>query len=111
MRSLSIIFFCLLVALVYLSSQNIGPPSPSPNFLPKARHPSRKLLVPSLTHFHQHRELEVIDEDSKTSTDEESATGNEHGSSSDTIDEVVYQIDYHGVTTHPSPTPKHPTSP
>lgn len=55
--------------------------------------------------------MQVIDEDSKTSTDEESATGNEHGSSSDTIDEVVYQIDYHGVTTHPSPTPKHPTSP
>lgn len=26
----------------------------------------------------------------------------------DNLDELVYHIDYHGVTTHPTPTPKHP---
>ncbi|KAH7572493.1 hypothetical protein JRO89_XS04G0264200 [Xanthoceras sorbifolium] len=27
----------------------------------------------------------------------------------DKVDEIVYHTDYHGVTTHPNPTPKHPT--
>lgn len=26
----------------------------------------------------------------------------------DDSDQLVYHIDYHGVTTHPTPTPKHP---
>ncbi|OMO77613.1 hypothetical protein COLO4_25057 [Corchorus olitorius] len=29
-------------------------------------------------------------------------------SNSNNMDELVYHIDYHGVTTHPTPTPKHP---
>lgn len=25
------------------------------------------------------------------------------------VEDIVYNIDYHGATTHPTPTPKHPT--
>ncbi|KAL3532765.1 hypothetical protein ACH5RR_006286 [Cinchona calisaya] len=29
-------------------------------------------------------------------------------SSSKDVEDIVYHIDYHGATTHPTPTPKHP---
>ncbi|XP_024020706.1 uncharacterized protein LOC112091398 [Morus notabilis] len=108
MRSLGIIFFSLLIALVYFSSQNISSSLSPPNFLPKARQPPRKLRVSSSALVHEHRKLEVTDEDLKTSISEEISTENKHEKSGDSIDEVVYHIDYHGVTTHPTPTPRHP---
>lgn len=52
--------------------------------------------------------MQVTDEDLKTSISEEISTENKHEKSGDSIDEVVYHIDYHGVTTHPTPTPRHP---
>ena len=51
--------------------------------------------------------MQVIDGESETSTVQESPVSNTYASSNSNIDELVYQIDYHGVTTHPTPTPRH----
>jgi hypothetical protein len=49
------------------------------------------------------------DEEMKGSTVQEGSMAlkrtSSHGYNSD---ELVYHVDYHGVTTHPTPTPRHP---
>lgn len=46
-------------------------------------------------------EMQAIDDKTKQSTVKYAASTNDY-------DEIVYHIDYHGVTTHPTPTPRHP---
>lgn len=45
--------------------------------------------------------MQAIDAKTKQSTVK-------YAASTDDFDEIVYHIDYHGVTTHPTPTPRHP---
>jgi hypothetical protein len=50
-----------------------------------------------------------VDEKMKGSTVQEGSMALTRTSSREKLDhELVYHIDYHGVTTHPTPTPKHP---
>lgn len=51
--------------------------------------------------------MQVIDGDSETSMVQENPVSNKYASINSNIDDIVYQIDYHGVTTHPTPTPRH----
>ncbi|XP_062077474.1 uncharacterized protein LOC133782251 [Humulus lupulus] len=104
MKALGIICFCLLTALVFLSSLNsyyssseVSPPIPT-HFI------TRKMGVPSSI---AHSKIEVTGEDWKTPTAEGNSVTVKHGNS-DNLDELVYHTDYHGATTHPTPTPKHP---
>lgn len=50
-----------------------------------------------------------VDEEKKGSTVQEGSKALTRTSSGENLDhELVYHTDYHGVTTHPTPTPKHP---
>ena len=51
--------------------------------------------------------MQVTGEDWKKPTAEGNSMTVKHGNS-DNLDELVYHTDYHGATTHPTPTPKHP---
>ena len=48
------------------------------------------------------------DEFNRPSAKDISSNIPEYEASIDRMGELVYHIDYHGVTTHPNPTPKHP---
>lgn len=47
-------------------------------------------------------------EEMKESTVEEGSVAFKRTTSGGNSDEIVYHIDYRGVTTHPTPTPKQP---
>ncbi|PON37600.1 hypothetical protein PanWU01x14_318810 [Parasponia andersonii] len=68
----------------------------------------RKLGMSSPIRIDEHQNIKVAEKDSKTSTLEENSMTIIHESSDNNMDEVVYHTDYHGATTHPTPTPKHP---
>ena len=52
--------------------------------------------------------MQDADEEMKLSTTQEDSIAVENRRGSNNLEETVYHIDYHGVTTHPTPTPKHP---
>ncbi|KAJ6912122.1 hypothetical protein NC651_014712 [Populus alba x Populus x berolinensis] len=56
----------------------------------------------------EQRMSSVLDEKTEQATIKEDSRQLEYPSSSDNIDDLVYHVDYHGVSTHPTPTPKHP---
>ncbi|CAN6552013.1 unnamed protein product [Malus baccata var. baccata] len=89
MKSLCIIIFCFLITCLYLSSHKIN--SASRASLP-GRRPARKL-----------------NGESEASKVKEIPLAIKHANSNNDLDELVYHIDYRGVTTHPNPTPRHPT--
>ncbi|CAL8990369.1 unnamed protein product [Prunus brigantina] len=103
MKSLYIIILCFLIAVLYFSSHNIS--SSSLAFLP-GRKPMRKLSMPLTNNKHVYQKLKVIDGKSETSMVEEIPVATKYANSNSDLDELIYHIDYHGVTTHP--TPRHP---
>lgn len=52
--------------------------------------------------------MQVGEEKSKSRRVQESFMPSKYEKSDKKLDELVYNMDYHGVTTHPTPTPKHP---
>ena len=52
--------------------------------------------------------MQDADEEMKLSTTQEDSIAVENRRGSNNLEETVYHIDYHGVMTHPTPTPKHP---
>ncbi|KAB2620470.1 hypothetical protein D8674_037498 [Pyrus ussuriensis x Pyrus communis] len=101
MKSVYIIFLCFLVTVLCLSSHKIS--TASRTSLP-GRRPMRKLSMSSTNN-------KVVDGDgeSETSKFQEIPVVINFSNSKSDLDELVYHIDYHGVTTHPNPTPRHPT--
>ncbi|GMY35127.1 Solute carrier family 13 member 3 [Fagus crenata] len=104
------------MTLLYLSPVTIS--TSSSTILLQGMRPMRKLMsmaVPNDKHkYHQIKasNLKVPlnnDEEMKGSTIQEGSMAlkrtSSHGYNSD---ELVYHVDYHGVTTHPTPTPRHP---
>ncbi|KAG6698657.1 hypothetical protein I3843_08G030300 [Carya illinoinensis] len=110
MKSSSIIFLCLLMTIFSHIFPTISTPSPSPSLiLLQRRLPMRKLSM--LLPYDKHKYHKIQDgEEMKGSTIEEGSVAFKSTSSRDNLDEIVYHIDYHGVTTHPTPTPKQPKS-
>lgn len=53
-------------------------------------------------------ELQAFDEETKQMTIQEHVRVRAHQHLSNNDLDLVYHIDYQGVTTHPIPTPKHP---
>ncbi|RXH71432.1 hypothetical protein DVH24_018787 [Malus domestica] len=109
MKSVYIIFLCFLITVLCLSSHKIS--TDSRTSLP-GRRPTRKLSM-SLTNnkVNKYQKFKVVDGDreSETSKFREIPVVIKHSNSNSDLDELVYHIDYHGVTTHPNPTPRHPT--
>ncbi|KAI9191549.1 hypothetical protein LWI28_009879 [Acer negundo] len=101
MKSLHFISLCLLTtfAFFFFIQNNIGSSAYSTNF-----HPRKQVLISSSNHKGPSHQFQVNDDDDDD--DERKQSRVVGGDKVD--DETVYHIDYHGVTTHPNPTPKHP---
>ncbi|XWS24660.1 hypothetical protein CRYUN_Cryun27aG0001400 [Craigia yunnanensis] len=101
MKPWHIIFLCLLTAAFYLFfSSSIS--------LAGSR--SLKMSLPH--HKNRYPEAKVVDDGWQSSGKGSMGMGLKYSRSKEKMDEdeddVNYHIDYHGVTTHPTPTPKHP---
>ncbi|KAA0058191.1 uncharacterized protein E5676_scaffold629G002010 [Cucumis melo var. makuwa] len=71
--------------------------------------PARKYLGTSFSNYPKSEYHEVHeDEFNRPSPKDMSSNTPEHEASINSLGELIYHIDYHGVTTHPNPTPKHP---
>ncbi|KAJ6381163.1 hypothetical protein OIU77_029951 [Salix suchowensis] len=70
------------------------------------RRSMREQRMPSVTLTDEHENTKVLDEKTEQTTIKEDSRQLEYPGSSDNLDDLVYHVDYHGVTTHP--TPKHP---
>ncbi|KAK3221210.1 hypothetical protein Dsin_008235 [Dipteronia sinensis] len=111
MKSLHFISLCMLTtfAFFFFIQNNIGSSAYSTNF-----HPRKQLLISSSNHkgpCHQFQcEMQVNDDNDDDDERKQSRVvgGDAAADKVDNDEETVYHIDYHGVTTHPNPTPKHP---
>ncbi|KAI3672999.1 hypothetical protein L6452_39105 [Arctium lappa] len=56
----------------------------------------------------RHPDINKVDGNARTSIRQSNLMAKAYDANSNEDAEIVYNIDYHGVTTHPSPTPKHP---
>ncbi|XP_023515382.1 uncharacterized protein LOC111779554 [Cucurbita pepo subsp. pepo] len=105
MGSSHFLFFFLLFNLFYLLSVHRLQSPP-----PYTGRPARKYLGSSFSNPEsEFLKVEVHkDEFNRPSAKDISSNIPEYEASIDRMGELVYHIDYHGVTTHPNPTPKHP---
>lgn len=94
----SFIFFHLFILILNLSSnfcQWIPPPKTG--------------IFDTLICGYGYAKMQVHeDEFSRPSAKDITSNTPEYEASIESLGELVYHTDYHGVTTHPNPTPKHP---
>ncbi|XP_021300018.1 uncharacterized protein LOC110428503 isoform X2 [Herrania umbratica] len=112
MRPPHFILLCLLTAVLYLLSPYNEFPnlasSPSSIFL-TGRRSLRGLKMPLPDHQNRYLKSEVaVDVALQSAATDSMALRYSRSHSNDNMEDLVYYIDYHGVTTHPTPTPKHP---
>ncbi|KAK4564615.1 hypothetical protein RGQ29_006638 [Quercus rubra] len=100
-----IIFLCVLTTILYLFPLTIS--TSSSTILLQERQPMRKLSMFMTHDKHKYHKIKNVEE-MKGSTIQEGSMAKKSTSSGYNLDELVYQVDYHGVTTHPIPTPRHP---
>ncbi|KAK9099879.1 hypothetical protein Scep_023309 [Stephania cephalantha] len=101
MKLQCIMFLCLLLTVLNLSYLSI---TRDPSSIPTTMLTQRRILREQLQTGH---EQEVVDKGRKQFNDER-AFMNQDNETSEDGEELVYHVDYHGVSTHPTPTPKHP---
>ncbi|KAK6933499.1 hypothetical protein RJ641_036393 [Dillenia turbinata] len=95
---------CLLCWNVCLTSSSVANSSSSLALVPGRRTPRRLgIPLPEQSQVENHWKTQV-NEDIKVQDSEEVKQSN----SDEDVDKLIYHIDYHGVMTHPTPTPKHP---
>ncbi|KAI8017391.1 hypothetical protein LOK49_LG04G00210 [Camellia lanceoleosa] len=112
MKPWGVVFLWLIAsALVFVSKCSISSSSSSHvplMFLPGSL-PIRELSASSFNQ-HQYRKIQVVREErnreEKGGSKATDFSRDEEDSKEDDSEE--YHIDYHGVSTHPTPTPKHP---
>ncbi|GAB4853489.1 hypothetical protein Ancab_017680 [Ancistrocladus abbreviatus] len=114
MRSPCIIFYCILSAVLYIYFRNahIHPSVPSlltslPS-MPAQERISRRELRTYFTQDDETEKTKVFDEEMQRSRYQEGYSEAERETRGQNESELIYHIDYHGVMTHPTPTPKHP---
>ncbi|KAK9269398.1 hypothetical protein L1049_001171 [Liquidambar formosana] len=109
MKSSHAIFFCLLTTALYILSQTITSSSSSSSSSSSLNYfPGGRFMEELSTSKIEYRKAKVLVDNTMRSTMQEGSIAVEHSSSGENLDALVYHTDYHGVTTHPSPTPKHP---
>ncbi|KAF8400254.1 hypothetical protein HHK36_013551 [Tetracentron sinense] len=85
-------------------------PHPSINYCSSSlsistrRRPMRELSISMFDHPYEGRKIKVVKEGIMRSKIQGVSEEGDHQNG----DQLLYQVDYHGVTTHPTPTPKHP---
>ncbi|GMP36654.1 hypothetical protein CsSME_00008712 [Camellia sinensis var. sinensis] len=111
MKPWGVVFLWLIAsALVFVSKCSISSSSHVPlMFLPGSL-PIRELSASSFNQQHQYRKIQVVREDrNRKEKGGSKATDFSRGEEdSKEEDSEEYHTDYHGVSTHPTPTPKHP---
>ncbi|CAK9157513.1 unnamed protein product [Ilex paraguariensis] len=108
MRSSLIISLCLLVSVLYFVPHSV---SSSPLIFLPGRRPIRELRFSSSIQPGSRHKIKIDGEMKRTTNQDRSdstSTEMKRASRNGVADELLYHIDYHGVTTHPTPTPKHP---
>ncbi|KAL8135214.1 hypothetical protein AgCh_010035 [Apium graveolens] len=101
MRSWNILFLCLLTAAVSLGSKSLTVAAASPaQFHLLGRRHVRDLRIPHSSQVDADQKIKVPPIETEMYTIQSESASNEQ--------ELVYHTDYHGVTTHPNPNPKHP---
>ncbi|XP_050219041.1 uncharacterized protein LOC126669578 [Mercurialis annua] len=102
-----LLILCILTSSLYFCSHYIlSVSSPSVTFLTGRRSLREQRMVPQLDRCNEHHQEQVLDDNKKRVIFEEHFREQKHESRNDL--ELLYHIDYNGVTTHPVPTPKHP---
>ncbi|XP_054792590.1 uncharacterized protein LOC129320222 [Prosopis cineraria] len=100
MNSSNFFLCCLVTVALYFTFHHTGP---SLDVMPK---PGRKLSMSIPLVQHEDHKIKVADEAMESSSAEDDPMALQYTSNSSNPHDLVYHIDYHGVTTHP--TPKHP---
>ncbi|KAL5974076.1 hypothetical protein ACLOJK_030738 [Asimina triloba] len=109
MKSFCIVVFCLLVLTVNATSPFMteisSSISPNKENQIVGRHSARKL---SSTMYKQQQKTQEIKVTGGGRGSEARGLGGGETEGSSEGDGLIYNVDYHGVSTHPSPSPKHP---
>ncbi|KAK1388379.1 putative Transmembrane protein [Heracleum sosnowskyi] len=106
MRSWNILVLCFLTAAVYLASKSLTVAAASPaQFHLLGRRHMRDLRIPQSSQVDADQKFKVPPKEKAMYTIQSDLLQNE---SAINEKELVYHTDYHGVTTHPNPNPKHP---
>uniref|UniRef100_A0A2P2N7R5 Transmembrane protein n=1 Tax=Rhizophora mucronata TaxID=61149 RepID=A0A2P2N7R5_RHIMU len=110
MKFLLLLFSCLLlITTLCIFSHSINSSSPaSPGVFPTVRRSMREKVMSS---FHRRNGFEktmVPEDETEQVAIQQDSEQLEFVSSINHVDDLHYHIDYHGVTTHPNPTPRHP---
>ncbi|KAI3416726.1 uncharacterized protein J3R85_015179 [Psidium guajava] len=69
---------------------------------------TKDLNIPFVNRKLKSHNVKVLDDERERSNVQQGSSELQTLSNKDRTDDLVYHIDYHGVTTHPTPTPKHP---
>ncbi|KAL1819909.1 hypothetical protein ACET3Z_014778 [Daucus carota] len=105
MRSLHTLFLCLLTAAFYLASRSLAAAASPAQFHLLGRRYMRDVKIPHSSQVDAYPKLKVPTKQKAMYTIKPELLQNESASNEE---ELVYHTDYHGVTTHPNPNPKHP---
>lgn len=106
MRSWHAFFFCFLTTTIYLQSMNAAAATSAHFHLLGRRH-MRDLRILHSSQLDADQKIKVLPMKTTLDTIQPDSFPKESASVDDER-ELVYHVDYHGVTTHPDPTPKHP---
>ncbi|KAL8149449.1 hypothetical protein AgCh_006455 [Apium graveolens] len=93
-------------AAIYLQSKEAVAAATS-QFHLLGRRPLRDLRILHSSQLDADQKIKVLPMDTTLDTIQPDSFGKESARVEDE-QELVYHVDYHGVTTHPNPTPKHP---
>ncbi|KAK1399795.1 putative Transmembrane protein [Heracleum sosnowskyi] len=107
MRFWHTLFFCYLTTAVHLQSMNAAAATSPAQFHLLGGRPMRDLRILHSSQLDADQKIKVLNTKTTLDTIQPDSLQKESASVDDE-QELVYHVDYHGVTTHPDPTPKHP---
>ncbi|CAN1342690.1 hypothetical protein LINPERPRIM_LOCUS39542 [Linum perenne] len=106
MRALYFPVFCLLATAFCFFHNDFSSSSSSTLISLPNRRSMRESNVPiSPARLNGHDKGKILDEEKQKNLKEQ-ADQLQYPESEDQVDELIYHIDYNGVMTHPTPTPK-----
>ncbi|KAF8033646.1 hypothetical protein BT93_C0048 [Corymbia citriodora subsp. variegata] len=110
MKPSLLLSLCLLITTAfYLCPSSSSPAEPSVlHDMGRQAMMTRDLDMPFVNRKLKSHNIKVVDDKSKKSNVRQGGFELQTWINNDNTDDLVYHTDYHGVTTHPTPTPKHP---
>ncbi|KAI6682651.1 hypothetical protein NL676_036532 [Syzygium grande] len=110
MKPSLLLSLCLLITTAFYLCSSSSSPADSLVLHDTGRRATmtRDLDMPFVNRKLKSHSVKVLDDKRERSNVQQGSTELQTSSNNDSTDDLVYHIDYHGVTTHPTPTPKHP---